>query len=384
MGIFVADEKLNVVKDSLRVGRNTKGFSRGLSVDLGDGACKWTEPMREVPEELDLWKTLLVGFPSGDKRMAWVQMEALSGLPSKDDWDFVFNGYSNAPFIKTNYPHPSAVWSWDSEADQVALVLQFICRSMVEYCDIMWYHSFEDSYNKERVVLEDMYGQRNHLNDFYGWRDANALLEIYKYGWYIDFYMENGQYRDPYNHEAIRKDEFELYKSPDHLTNDRHLSRELKTDRVTICHRTSSATNPCVEIRIPDSYVELHRDHGDFIGTCEDAMKDPNFMNGHINPPNCGADTQDLNCDKITNFCRPVTIISPDRLRDFTEGPKETEIIGNILMSNEKTAQYIIDKETRPCIWTEVIYENKGPMTFDDRDISSDPNFSEFMLQEML
>lgn len=82
----------------------------------------------------------------------------------QDDWDFVFNGYSNAPFIKTNYPHPSAVWSWDSEADQVALVVQFIRRSMVEYCDIMWYHSFEDGYNKDRVVLEDMYGQRNHLN----------------------------------------------------------------------------------------------------------------------------------------------------------------------------------------------------------------------------
>jgi hypothetical protein len=60
-----------------------KGSSRELSVDLGDGACQWTEPMREVPEDLDLWKTLLVGFPSGDKRMAWVQMEALSGLPSK-------------------------------------------------------------------------------------------------------------------------------------------------------------------------------------------------------------------------------------------------------------------------------------------------------------
>jgi hypothetical protein len=83
MGIFVADEKLNPVKDSLRVGRNMKGSSRELSVDLGDGACQWTEPMREVPEDLDLWKTLLVGFPSGDKRMAWVQMEALSGLPSK-------------------------------------------------------------------------------------------------------------------------------------------------------------------------------------------------------------------------------------------------------------------------------------------------------------
>jgi hypothetical protein len=41
MGIFVADEKLNPVKDSLRVGRNMKGSSRELSVDLGDGACQW-------------------------------------------------------------------------------------------------------------------------------------------------------------------------------------------------------------------------------------------------------------------------------------------------------------------------------------------------------
>ena len=67
-------------------------------------------------------------FDSRDKRMAYVQMEALSGLPSKDDWDFVYNGYSNAPFIKTNYPHNSGNWSWGDEADQVALVIQFIRR----------------------------------------------------------------------------------------------------------------------------------------------------------------------------------------------------------------------------------------------------------------
>jgi hypothetical protein len=32
----------------------------------------------------------------------------------------------------TPMQRPSA-WSWDSEAYQVALVVQFICRSMVEY-----------------------------------------------------------------------------------------------------------------------------------------------------------------------------------------------------------------------------------------------------------
>lgn len=59
-----------------------------------------------------------------DKRMAYAQMSALTGLPTKDEWDFVFNGYSNAPFIKTNYPHSAGVWSWDDGADQVALVVQ--------------------------------------------------------------------------------------------------------------------------------------------------------------------------------------------------------------------------------------------------------------------
>lgn len=41
---------------------------RELSVDLGGGDCEWTPPLRMVPDNLDLWKTLLVGFPSGDKR----------------------------------------------------------------------------------------------------------------------------------------------------------------------------------------------------------------------------------------------------------------------------------------------------------------------------
>jgi hypothetical protein len=97
--------------------------------------------------------------------MTFVQMEALSGLPSKDDWDFVFNGYTNAPFIKTNYPHPMGVWSWASEANQVALVIQYIRRSMVEYADIQWYLSHETDYNADREVLEEMYGRRLDSED---------------------------------------------------------------------------------------------------------------------------------------------------------------------------------------------------------------------------
>jgi hypothetical protein len=35
-----------------------------------------------------------------------------------------------------------------------------------------------------------------HYEEFYIWRDTHVLREIYKYGWYIDYWMENGLMRD--------------------------------------------------------------------------------------------------------------------------------------------------------------------------------------------
>jgi hypothetical protein len=74
LAILVVDDELN----SLRSGyihqiRRAKA-GRGLSLNLGGGDCEWKEPLAVVPTEIDLWKTLLVGFPSGDKRMSYVQV----------------------------------------------------------------------------------------------------------------------------------------------------------------------------------------------------------------------------------------------------------------------------------------------------------------------
>ena len=51
---------------------------RSLTIDLGNGACEWQPPIYDIPEEIDFYKTAIVGFPSGDKRMIFVQMEALT------------------------------------------------------------------------------------------------------------------------------------------------------------------------------------------------------------------------------------------------------------------------------------------------------------------
>eukprot|EP00957_Ditylum_brightwellii_P071780 5456359-Ditylum_brightwellii.AAC.1 len=65
-------------------------------------------------------------------------MEALTGLPAKDEWDFQYLGITNHPFIKANYPHHEGIWGWGDVGDQVVMVVRNIKRAMVEYHDILW------------------------------------------------------------------------------------------------------------------------------------------------------------------------------------------------------------------------------------------------------
>jgi hypothetical protein len=53
---------------------------RRLSANLGGGQCKWEPPVYEVPQDIDFHKTFIAGYPSGDKRMVYLQMEALAGF----------------------------------------------------------------------------------------------------------------------------------------------------------------------------------------------------------------------------------------------------------------------------------------------------------------
>lgn len=214
--------------------------------------------------------------------------------------------------------------------------------------------------------------------EFYVWRDEHVLREIYKYGWYIDYWMEAGLCRDPYTHNVIDKDYWDCFNNPMPIKNDR--------EKVHICHRTMSTKNPWIQLEISANAVQAHLDHGDFLGSCFDAAQDPEFVASSPGLVHDDHPTTDSNCESVTETCSPVAIISADKLRTTADGPAETEIIGNILKLGpaEKTAKWVINEEAWDCIWDKVIDKNLGPMTFDDRDISQDPNFSVFMLEEML
>ncbi len=50
------------------------------------------QPNYDTPEDIEFFKTLIVGYPSGDKRVAFIQMEAITGFAAKDEWDFKYLG----------------------------------------------------------------------------------------------------------------------------------------------------------------------------------------------------------------------------------------------------------------------------------------------------
>ena len=160
-----------------------------------------------------------------------------------------------------------------------------------------------------------------------------------------------------------------------------------KSDKALVCHRTKSPKNPWIQLEISKKAVAAHVAHGDFNGTCAEASQDPDFSGAVITETHLVHDhseTLDPNCQKISGGCEPAILISVDKLRDYSDGPSETTLIGEYLLTNRNVADYVIDRECWNCIWEEVIDRNKGPATFKDRKQEDDPNFSAFMLEEMI
>mmetsp|Transcript_35051 Transcript_35051/g.73945 ORF Transcript_35051/g.73945 Transcript_35051/m.73945 type:complete len:524 (+) Transcript_35051:2-1573(+) len=306
---------------------------RRLSLDLGNGNCKWQPPTYNVPESIDFHKTIIAGFPSGDKRMIFIQMEALAGWPAKDEWDFEYKGITNHPFIKANYPHHEGIWGWGNVADQTILMVRNIRRSMVEYHDILWDIGYAKTWEDATLNTDNLYSERPPIEDFFEWRDERVLEECYWYGWFIDYWMEGGLMRDIFTHKIT---------TPEHWN----------------------------MLMIPGRYAVEDLDYDLVVG---DRVVTPSY------DPHCS------NGD-VTDGCEPKAVISAEKLRDYTEGPAETTKIANVLMNDQRMGKYVIAQEAWDCIWEELILRGKGVKTVYDRPgfNEHDYNFSAEMLEGMI
>ncbi|KAL7539020.1 hypothetical protein ACHAXR_008974 [Thalassiosira sp. AJA248-18] len=293
------------------------------SLHLGGGDCKWQPPRQMVPDDIDFYKTLVTGFPSGDMRMIWLQMEALAGWPTKDEWSFAYGGMSNHPFIKANYPHHEGFWGWGTAADQVVLNVPYIRRSMVE----LW--------GDPSVRHEYLYKENPSADAMYEWRDLRVMDECHWYGWLIDYWMEGGLLRDIFTHRTI-----------------------------TLDHWNDIMQRPFYP-----------REHLNF-----DRWSDPNVVVPPTYDPHCKN-------GEISNGCEPVEVISADRLLDLTRGPDETAKIATVLLNDSKIGQHVISHQAWDCMWAELILHKKGPKAMYDESrgyVDREYNFSVDMLDGMI
>jgi len=179
-----------------------------------------------------------------------------------------------------------------------------------------------------------LYSERPPIEDFYAWRDLRVMSEIHWYGWFIDYWMEAGLFRDIFTHKIT---------TPEHW----------------------------YMLRKPTIYTKEELDYDRVVGI--DTVVTPSY------DPHC------TNNGDVTDGCKPVAIISAEKLIDRTEGPVETAIIANVLHNDDRTGQYVIAPEAWQCIWEELIQNGKGLKTVVDRpDSSETANFSAEMLEEML
>ena len=63
--------------------------SRALSLNLGNGTCEWRPAIQytdvNFPTYTKFQKTIIAGYPSGDKRVTFLQLEGLTGLSARDE-----------------------------------------------------------------------------------------------------------------------------------------------------------------------------------------------------------------------------------------------------------------------------------------------------------
>jgi len=304
-----------------------------LSLYLGGNKCRWQPPNYEDPPlNITFHKTLVAGFPSGDKRLVFLQMEALTGLTAKDEWKFEDGGYTNHPFIKTNYPTHEGIWSWGNHTDQVMLVVRSIRTTLVEYHNILWDIDYAETYQEAFSRTENLFLERPPLDDWLAWRDLRVKDEIDWYGWFIDYWMEGGLMRDIFTHKITTPEQWNMVTKP------------------TVYKKTDVAFDLIVG---NDTDVEPSKD------------------------PHCINDLSD---------CRPSHIISGERLVTRESGPVEGRKIARALKGKQGISDYLINEEAWDCIWSELMVKKKGDKTFLDRKgiAESNYNFSEEMINAMI
>mmetsp|Transcript_15138 Transcript_15138/g.21597 ORF Transcript_15138/g.21597 Transcript_15138/m.21597 type:complete len:417 (-) Transcript_15138:9-1259(-) len=305
---------------------------RTLSIDLGNGNCKWTPPV-DADQDRPLFMTLIAAYPGSGKRTAFMQLEGLTGVNTGDDYNLSNpdEPRKKYAFMKTSYPHHEGIWSWAGRMDQVLLMIRNPRWSIPSYHHLL--HEIDYAQNWEQAYANHhrVFTERSSLEEWLAWRDLRFGAEIHWWGWFLDFWLEGGLLRDLYTHEITNIDQWNRIMKPYSYNEE-----ELRMYQAQVPKETQPIFN--------------------------------------------------LHCVQDMPGCKPVAIASFEKMMDPSTGPDEVARFAATLEG--KVGLDVISEQARPCIWEELIINRKGVRSFPDRDMGGPPEeafkFSISQMEQMI
>lgn len=291
---------------------NNEGH-RALSVNTESGDCEWVKikPPRNAPQDTDINSTLVAGFPGSGKRAAFMQLEGMTELRAGDDQNITAGSFNTRFALKkTNYPHHDGAWEWGGNMKQVVLLVRNPRWALPSYHHLLYEIEYADSWILSYLRQHKTYTMRSPIEDWIKWRDTRFDVEIKKWGWFIDFWMEGGVARDIFSHNLTTLEHFDRLKQPV-----MYAAPELTTAQNSIGNITAQIDSHCVE---------------------------------------------DMNCTVVA-------IASFEKMIDRESGPSEIERF--VAAIDGKTSWPMMEKEARECVWHQMIVQGKGfTNTYHDRE----------------
>ena len=183
-------------------------------------------------------------------------------------------------------------------------------------------HELEYSINWEKSYARRnyVYTMRPPIEDWIVWREIRFDIEIKKWRWFIDFWMEGGLIRDVFTNDLTTPEYFE-------------------------------------RLTLPVMYgqAELLAEQ-EFLGEVSPVIHD--------------------HCKNDMKNCKPVAIASYEKIIDPETGPSEAARFAAAIEG--KVGLNIIAEDARECVWRELVINGKGSLnTYRDRD-GNGPDESEY------
>ena len=137
--------------------------------------------------------TLIAAYTGSGMRLAWQEIEGLTGMMVGDDFNLSPNALAPVGIRKTQYPNLEVIWSWSDKMKQVIMMIRNPRLAIPDYHTLLHELHYARDWETAYVYLGRLLFVLPDHESWERWRDYQFHKEIKLWKMFIDYWMEAGQ-----------------------------------------------------------------------------------------------------------------------------------------------------------------------------------------------